>query len=92
MVNLTRAHKELFRRSPDECFETLTDLTAHCHAQREAASELWYPPGLLMPQVGSDTVQLHMGNDAAYALNHWSFSQFCGLCGVGRDTINRLSP
>ena len=91
MANLTRAHRELFRRSPDECFETLAELTAHCRNQREASSELWHPSDLLLPQVFSDTVQLHMGNDGAYALNHWSFSQFCRLCGVSRDTINALS-
>jgi hypothetical protein len=33
-----------------------------------------------------------MGTDGAYALNHWSFSQLCGLCGVSKDTINVLSP
>ena len=35
---------------------------------------------------------LTSSNDGAYALNHWSFSQLCGLCGVSRDTINVLSP
>jgi hypothetical protein len=30
MTCLTRASQELFRRSPDECFESLETLAAHC--------------------------------------------------------------
>ena len=92
MATLKAAHRELFRRAEDECFESLDDLIRHCRDQREASSELWHPPGLLMPQVGSDRVNLHLGSDGAFALNHWSFSQLCTLCSVSRETINSLSP
>ena len=92
MANLMRAHRQLFRRPADECFESFEELAAHCREQREACSELWHPADLLMPQVTGSSVQLHLGTDGAYALNHWSFSQFCSLCGVSRDTINALSP
>ena len=84
MTNLKAAHRELFRRADDECFETLEDLITHCRTEREAASELWHPPGLLMPQVHDDRVQLHLGSDGAFALNHWSFAQLCSLSGVSR--------
>lgn len=92
MANLKKAHRELFRRSDDECFDSLDGLIEHCSDLRNAASELWHPPGILMPQIGNDTVQLHLGSDGAFAMNHWSFSQLCGLSGVSRDTINSLSP
>ena len=92
MANLKGAHRELFRRTEDECFATLDELMAHCRAERQAANELWHPPDLFVPRVGDSTVQLELGDDGAFALNHWSFSQLCGLCGVSRETINSLSP
>lgn len=92
MTNLTTAHHELFRRSDDECFGSLDDLMLYCRDQRDAATELWHPPGLLMPEVGDGHVRLHAGTDGAFAMNHWSFSQLCSLSGVSRDTINCLSP
>ena len=92
MANLKAAHQELFRRQDDECFETLEELIRHCRTEREAGSELWHPPDILWPQIEGDRLRLHMGNDGAFLMNHWSFSQLCGLCGVSRDTINCLSP
>ena len=91
MTNLTKAHRQLFLRSPDECFESLHELTEHCRDERESSDELWHPPGVLMPRVSDYSVELHLGSDGAYTLNHWSFSQLCNLCGVSRDTINILS-
>ncbi len=44
MVHLTQASRELFRRSPDERFETLEALVAHCRTQRDSSTELWQPP------------------------------------------------
>ena len=41
MVNLTRAHQELFRRTPDECFDSLDQLLAHYQRQNEASVERW---------------------------------------------------
>lgn len=92
MMHLKKAHQELFRRSPDETFATLPQLIEHCRHQRQDSSELWFPPDQLDPTVGHDTVQLRVGADIDVSLNHWSFSQLCGLSGVSRDTINSLSP
>lgn len=92
MVNLTKAHDELFRRTADERFESLQELIEHCQDQRKLTTELWHMPDLLMPQVDHDSVQLHLGSDGAFNLNHWSFSQLCGLCKVSKETINSLSP
>lgn len=91
MTTLKQAHRELFRRSPDEQFATLEELVSHCREVRSSSSELWHPPGLLMPQVADRSMQLHIGGDGAFGLNHWSFGQMCGLCGVSRETINALS-
>jgi histone H3/H4 len=33
-----------------------------------------------------------LGDDGAFALNHWSFGQVCRLAEVSVDTVNRLSP
>lgn len=92
MANLKAAHRQLFGRSDDECFASLEELAQHCRMERETSSELWRPPGVLMPQVHGDRLQLHLGSDGAFALNHWSFSQLCAMSGVSRDTINCLSP
>ncbi len=92
MTQLKKAHQEIFKRAPDECYESLAALKLHCQLQKENASEIWQAPGDLAAQVRSDGVQLQLGNDGAYALNHWSFSQLCGLCGVSKETINILSP
>ena len=41
---------------------------------------------------GSDGLLLWAGSDGAFLLNDWSFGQVCRLAGVGRETVNRLSP
>ena len=90
MVNLTRASRELYSREPDERFESLDALLRHCRQERDSAQDRWFPPDALQPQVSGDGgLQLELGHDGAFALNHWSFSQLCTLCGVTRDTINR---
>ncbi|MFO0820868.1 MAG: hypothetical protein U1A77_23170 [Pirellulales bacterium] len=33
-----------------------------------------------------------LGDDGDFHLNDWSFGQFCKLAGVGKETVNRLSP
>jgi hypothetical protein len=35
---------------------------------------------------------LTAGSDGAFLMNDWSFSQLCKLAGVGKETVNRLSP
>ena len=42
-MNLTKASEELFRRSPDERFESLEELLSHCVQQQESSAEYWQP-------------------------------------------------
>ncbi len=93
MPNLTRASEELFRRRPDECFESLSALGEHCRRQREQSKEVWQPPqnlGTRPEDLGR--LILTAGDDGAFQMNDWSFSQLCRLAGVGKETVNRLSP
>jgi hypothetical protein len=93
MVNLTRASRELFSRTPDERFSSFDALLAHCHERRERSSEHWQlsqelaiqhtPAGLRMQLDDAETPNL--------SLSDWSFSQLCKLCGVQKDTVNKLT-
>ncbi len=49
MVNLTRANRELFRRTPDETFSSLKELHDHCRQERHYSSDHWQRPQLLLP-------------------------------------------
>jgi hypothetical protein len=90
--NLTRASRELFRRNPDECFESLSDLSNHCRHKQQTSTDLWRPPTDLIPQDSGDgRLSLKLGSDGACLMNDWSFSQLCKLAGVGKETVNRLS-
>ncbi len=91
MRTLDRAHQELFRRSPDECFPSLEELTAHCRQVREESCDRWHPPGRVRIESDAGKVIATLGDDGAFALNDWSFSQLCGIAGVGKTTVNRLS-
>lgn len=51
MQNLMRASNELFRRSPDECFESLVSLYEHCQQRRDRSTDHWHPPQDLRPRV-----------------------------------------
>lgn len=90
MTNLKRAHEELFRRAPDECWNSLSELAAMCLRQREASADRWHPPAELLP---TSNMTLCLGSDGAeLKANDWSFSQLCRMAGVSKDTLNRLSP
>ena len=90
--NLKRAHGELFRRGPDEIFDSLQKLWEHCHAERERSSDRWRPPRALRPVAEEGRLVLDLGDgDEPFGLNDWSFTQLCGLAGVSKDTVNRLS-
>ena len=91
MANLTRAHQELFRRRPDERFESLAALLAHCRDDRERSTDRWQSPDTLIPDPLGNGLVLALGHDGAFELNDWSFTQLCGLAGVSKDTVNRLS-
>ena len=91
MANLTRASQELFRRSPDECFPSLSVLSQHCLWQKEQAVELWQPPRAIgTSAVSGGTLMLANGDGPdRYRLNDWSFSQLCRLAGVAKETVSR---
>ena len=91
MANLTRAHQELFRREPDERFESLPALLTHCRHDRERSIDRWQPPDMLIPDPLGNGLVLALGHDGAFELNDWSFTQLCGVAGVSKDTVNRLS-
>lgn len=89
MVNLTRANKELFSRSPDERFDSLASLHSFCSEQKRKSRDFWKSPKEL---VLDERLNLCAGTDGAFALNDWSFTQLCKMAGVAKDTVNRLSP
>jgi hypothetical protein len=89
---LNRALQELFRRTPDECYRSLDDLARLCQAQKEQALDRWFPPRALLPRPDGGRLLLELGSDGAFALNDWSFTQFCQLAKVSKDTVNRLTP
>lgn len=92
-MNLTRASKELFRRTPDEYFPSLSVLSQHVSYQKQEALEVWQPPrALSIRPVTTDRLMLDAGNDGAFTMNDWSFGQLCRLSGVAKETVNRLSP
>ena len=93
MQNLTKASQELFKRQPDECFESLTALREHCQRQKEVCVDRWVSPRSLQPNaVDTCRLMLAAGDDGAFAMNDWSFGQLCRLAGVAKETVNRLSP
>jgi len=91
MANLTMASRELFRRSPDERFESLPDLARFCQRLKEESLDRWHLPGTFQPRVHDHQLQLALGSDGAFEMNDWSFSQLCRLAGVSKETVNRLS-
>jgi hypothetical protein len=92
MSNLTRASNELFRRAPDERFETLADLWKHCQAEKERSVDRWIPPNNFGTRpVDTNRLLLTLGNDGAFEMNDWSFGQLCKFAGVTKETVNRLT-
>lgn len=93
MANLTKAHQELFRRAPDECFDSLPALARHCQAQKENAVDRWLPPYQLVPApLEGNGLAVTLGEAGPFTMNDWSFTQLCQLAHVSKDTVNRLSP
>ena len=92
MSNLTRASQELFKRSADERFTSLEELSRHCRDERRASQDRWHLPQQVRLQGLQDLVGVALGGDGDFHLNDWSFGQLCKLAGVGKETVNRLSP
>jgi hypothetical protein len=91
MPNLDRAHNELFRRGPDERFKTFEDLWRFCRDVKERSTDRWHPPAEIGVEAPGDKIHLTLGDDGAFRLNDWSFSQLCSLAGVSKETVNKLS-
>jgi hypothetical protein len=92
MAHLTRASRQLFARPADERYVSLAALALACRQERQLSTDRWTPPDSLQPISDGHSLKLAIGPEDSLALNHWSFSQICGMCGVARDTLNRLSP
>ena len=93
MANLTKASRELFRRTPDETFPSLDALVGHCRQQRESSQDHWLAPtGLGTRPMGSESLLLTGGEGKVFPMNDWSFGQLCRLAGVSKETVNRLTP
>ena len=91
--NLTRASRELFRRNPDECFDSLTTLSNYCREKQQGSDDIWRPPCDLIPYpFGDGRLGVRLGSDGASLMNDWSFSQLARLAGIAKETVNRLSP
>jgi len=88
--NLTRASRELFRRTPDETFGTLDQLRRRCRADKEDSKDRWHSPTEIKPLPEGGRLSLGLGTES-YRLNDWSFGQLCKLANVSKDTLNRLS-
>jgi hypothetical protein len=88
MTDRARSRHRLFRRGPDKRFTTFDDLAFHCRQVRHTSRFCWETPARLT--ITSD-LKLAIG-DAQLALNDWSFGQLCGLAGLDKGTLNRLTP
>src|SRR5438105_3752672 len=92
MQNLTAASRELFSRSPDECFGSLDSLYQRCLSDRERSEDRWHSPVEIRPSPAEGRLDMELGTGGSYRLNDWSFSQLCKFAQVSKDTVNKLSP
>jgi hypothetical protein len=92
MTTLTRAHRELYRRGPDESFGTLQELHNHCRQVRQQSTDQWQLPQTLLPTVHGGELQVTLEKGEAAGFNDWSFSQLCRLSGISKETVNRFHP
>ena len=92
MTHLKRAHDELFRRTPDQCYPSVDALWRHCQGEKERSVEQWHAPALIRPEFDEGALTLRLGEDGTYRLNDWSFTQVCQLARVSKDTVNKLRP
>lgn len=89
MNTLTEASQELFRRLPDERFESLQALWEHCFQERQASRDCWVPPDQLRVEPNG-RLGLIVEQERLVP-NDWSFGQICRLAGISKDTVNRLT-
>ncbi|MCA9257936.1 MAG: hypothetical protein KDA61_01995, partial [Planctomycetales bacterium] len=63
MAILTRASQQLFQRTPDERFESLEELSAHCQREKRFSTDHWQPPQSLQPVAAGGSVTLPLDGD-----------------------------
>ena len=90
--NLTRASRELFRRAPDECFDSLAALSDFCRAKRAESVDTWHAPAQLVPDLVGEQFGVKVGSDGAYLMNDWSFSQLCKFAGSRQGNRQSALP
>lgn len=90
MTTLTDAHAELFRRAPDERFDSVQALFEHCQREKSESTDRWAAPESIRPAPEAGRLALCVDTDQ-FTFNDWSFGQVCRLAGVQKDTVNRLS-
>lgn len=90
MTHLTQAHEQLFRRNPDERFNSLSELWEHCHREKQESLTRWYAPVDVRTEPDNGHLTL-VANDEPFEMTEWSFSQLCKLANVSKDTVNQLT-
>ncbi len=93
MVNLTRASRELFSRTPDERFDSFDALLGHCQERKFRSIEHWQPSHDICIEADSGrlAMRIKQAEDVQLSLSDWSFSQLCKLCEVHKETVNKLT-
>lgn len=90
---LHRAQQELYRRTPDQCFDCLDDLEDACQTRQAQSREDWRLPSELVARPRANhQLALQTGQEEGWLMNDWSFGQLCKLAGVAKETVNRLTP
>ena len=94
MVNLTRASRELFSRTPDERFDSFDALLAHCQERKFQAIEHWQPSQTIRIEqdAGQLLMRLEQAEDVTLSLSDWSFSQLCDCAKFTRRQSTSLRP
>ena len=91
MQTLISASNELFRRGPDERFDSLQSLYDHCYATRTNSIDRWHAPQAIQPAPQGGRFRVAVGDDGDFSLSDWSFGQLCRLASVSKETVNRVS-
>src|SRR3990172_3588319 len=93
MVNLTRASRELFSRTPDERFDSFDALLDHCQERKFRSIEHWQPSQdvCIEADAGRLSMRIKQAEEVQLSLSDWSFSQLCKLCEVHKETVNKLT-
>jgi hypothetical protein len=90
MTNLTRAHDQLYGRSPDERFSSVSELWQHCYNVKRWSTEQWAAPAELVINPTDSEIQATI-QEKSFSFTDWSFGQLCSLAKVSKDTINKLT-